>query len=164
MKIINDEELNQICKSILQKAINQKSFFIPHIFFMYYFGVRLGETIFKNITHIDENNNLHILPQKKNNERIIKINSSDVAPMLEQLQMKETNPQHNYKALQRELTKLNPQRNIYNGHKNINSHLFRHNYIRRQLKLGNAIEEINNKLGYTNQSIENTYLKGIINI
>lgn len=145
-----------------EKSILDNSVYIPHIHFLYYYGCRIGETFHNRITHIDQNEYLHILPQKKNNERKIKIKTDLCYKYITELQQSNLNQNINYKGLQRYLNKIISIRNLSNGNKNISAHLFRHNYIRSLNAKGYTIKQINKHLGYTHQSVKNTYLKGLI--
>ncbi len=102
MHILTYKEIDEVCRRTLANAKEQKSDFLPHIYFLYHFGVRIGEVFNNHITHIDKEDFIYIYPQKKNNLRKIKVKDSSTANMLESLHLKKDIQQINYKALQRE--------------------------------------------------------------
>ncbi len=162
MKILDNKELQALCNKIYNKAVAQNSFFVPHLFFLKNFGLRISEVVSGGVQYIDNEDNLHIQTSKKNNERIIRVQDSQVVFMLENMQNKCENYLNKYKTLQREIKQLNPIRNLMCGKKNISAHVFRHNYIRNLYENGMSFEEINEHLGYTTQKAEYTYLNSII--
>ncbi|WP_233862678.1 site-specific integrase [Tenacibaculum piscium] len=162
MYILNDEEIKNICFAMYKTAQKNESEYLPHIYFMLFYGCRIGETFNEKIQVNNQNSTISIFPQKKNLERILTFDSLETPIFYQKLLYSSFIPHINYKGLQRYIKKIMPIRNLTNGGKNMGAHLFRHNYIRGLKNQGLSIYEIDKKMGYTTQTVSNTYLESVI--
>ncbi|HAO06206.1 MAG TPA: hypothetical protein DCQ50_04250 [Chryseobacterium sp.] len=151
-------EIDHTCRQIRDDIIINYPYYKSHVHFLYYYGCRIGELFNYRISYDANSDKLLIDPQKKNNVRSLTIVSFDTLPMLEELQLKQDIQHINKRNLQRIIEKVNIYRNLKTGNKKIGAHLFRHNWIKKQVAAGKQFEEINQLLGYTSQSIQDTYL------
>lgn len=151
-------EIDYTCRRIRDDITTNYPSYKSHVHFLYYYGCRIGELFNYRISLDSNNNKLLIDPQKKNNIRSLTIVSFDTLPFLEELQLLQETQHINKRNLQRIIEKVNIYRNLKTGNKKIGAHLFRHNWIKQQVALGKQFEEINQLLGYTSQSIQDTYL------
>lgn len=162
MHYLSTFEIDEICKKILYRAKTECPYYYPHIYLLYLTGCRIGEVFNSRISYDEENNELQIIAQKKNYTRIIPgVLESDLH-QTKKLTARQDLFYLNIRNLQRVLKKLMPIRDIRCGKKNIGAHIFRHNYIRKLFASGKSIEDIDRHLGYTSQTVADTYLSAII--
>lgn len=162
MIIVSNEELEVICKKIVVTAKSVYPMYYPHIYLLYKTGCRIGEVFDFRMHYNEERNTINIIAQKKNYVREIPVDETFNLELLNRLINRQDLFYLNIRNLQRNLKKLMPISNIFCGKKNIGAHIFRHNYIRKLLADGKTIEEINEHMGYTRQTVEDTYLSAII--
>ena len=162
MIIVSNEELEVICKKIVVTAKSDYPMYYPHIYLLYKTGCRIGEVFDFRMHYNEERNTINIIAQKKNYAREIPVDETFNLELLNRLMNRQDLFFLNIRNLQRTLKKLMPVSNIFCGKKNIGAHIFRHNYIRKLLASGKTIEEINEHMGYTRQTVEDTYLSAII--
>ena len=162
MIIVSNEELEVICKKIVVTAKSNYPMYYPHIYLLYKTGCRIGEVFDFRMHYNEERNTINIIAQKKNYVREIPVDETFNLELLNRLMIRQDLFYLNIRNLQRSLKKLMPISNIFCGKKNIGAHIFRHNYIRKLLADGKTIEEINEHMGYTRQTVEDTYLSAII--
>jgi integrase len=162
MIIVSNEELEIICKKIVVTAKSEYPMYYPHIYLLYKTGCRIGEVFDFRMHYNEERNTINIIAQKKNYVREIPVDETFNLELLNRLMNRQDLFYLNIRNLQRTLKKLMPISNIFCGKKNIGAHIFRHNYIRKLLADGKTIEEINEHMGYTRQTVEDTYLSAII--
>jgi integrase len=162
MIIVSNEELELICKKIVVTAKSDYPMYYPHIYLLYKTGCRIGEVFDFRMHYNEERNTINIIAQKKNYVREIPVDETFNLELLNRLINRQDLFYLNIRNLQRTLKKLMPISNIFCGKKNIGAHIFRHNYIRKLLADGKTIEEINEHMGYTRQTVEDTYLSAII--
>lgn len=162
MIIVSTEELELICKKIVVTAKSDYPMYYPHIYLLYKTGCRIGEVFDFRMHYNEERNTINIIAQKKNYVREIPVDETFNLELLNRLINRQDLFYLNIRNLQRSLKKLMPISNIFCGKKNIGAHIFRHNYIRKLLADGKTIEEINEHMGYTRQTVEDTYLSAVI--
>ena len=162
MIIVSNEELEEICKKIVVTAKSDYPMYYPHIYLLYKTGCRIGEVFDFRMHYNEDSNTINIIAQKKNYVREIPVDETFNLELLNRLMNRQDLFYLNIRNLQRTLKKLMPISNIFCGKKNIGAHIFRHNYIRKLLADGKTIEEINEHMGYTRQTVEDTYLSAII--
>ena len=162
MIIVSNEELEEICKKIVVTAKSDYPMYYPHIYLLYKTGCRIGEVFDFRMHYNEEKDTINIIAQKKNYVREIPVDETFNLELLNRLMNRQDLFYLNIRNLQRTLKKLMPISNIFCGKKNIGAHIFRHNYIRKLLADGETIEEINEHMGYTRQTVEDTYLSAII--
>lgn len=162
MIIVSSEELEVICKKIVVTAKSDYPMYYPHIYLLYKTGCRIGEVFDFRMHYNEERNTINIIAQKKNYVREIPVDETFNLELLNRLMNRQDLFYLNIRNLQRTLKRLMPISNIFCGKKNIGAHIFRHNYIRKLLADGKTIEEINEHMGYTRQTVEDTYLSAII--
>ena len=157
MNNLSNTELNNVCLSILEAIEKDYNHYYPHVYFMFYYGVRIGETFNYSIAYDNNSSKIVIYPQKKNNPRMHNLIDSETLENLEKLQIKADLFWINKRNLQRIIEKVNPYRKLYCGKKCIGAHIFRHNWVKQQLALGQQIVNINSMLGYTWQNVGTSY-------
>ena len=162
MAILTQFEIDETCLEIIQYIKKNHSHYYPHIMMMYLYGCRIGE-VFNNRIYFDaENDKITIAAQKGNNLRVNPRVTSEVPYLIERINLTQENFWINKRNLQRIISTASSYRNLYCGNKKIGAHLFRHNWVKKQVASGKQITEIDNMLGYTKQSIIDTYLPSTI--
>lgn len=162
MHILNDLKIDEICKKMVIAAKSEYPIYYPHIYLLYKTGCRIGEVFDYRMHYNADKNTVNVIAQKKNYIREIPADDSFNLDLVNRLENRQDLFYLNIRNLQRVLKKLMPISNIMCGKKNIGAHIFRHNYIRKLLAEGKSIEEINQHMGYTSQTVEDTYLSAII--
>lgn len=162
MRILDSQEIDNICKSILARAKKKYPLYYPHIYCLYNFGCRIGEVFEGRLTINNELNSIEIITEKKNFVRIIPITINLDVNTINQLSLRADLFYLNIRNLQRAIKDLMPISDIKCGKKNIGAHIFRHNYIRKLKASGMTYEAIDVQMGYTSQKSEDTYLSAII--
>jgi len=157
MTILTTSDIDIICIEILDKIKREYPFYYPHVYFMYHYGVRIGETFGNHIESDFHSGKIIIYPQKKNQTRIHNPIDSETLYNLELLQKYSVNLWLNKRNLQRILEKVHPIRSLKCGRKKINAHIFRHNWVKKQITVGKQIVNINSMLGYTWQNVATSY-------
>lgn len=158
MTILPSSEIHDICWRILQDIQTQYPYYYPHVYFMYHYGCRIGEVFNYRIYLDSSGNNLCIDAQKNNNQRILPPTDSDTLYQLERLQLSHNNTWLNKKNLERVIKKVHPIRDLKIGNKNVGAHLFRHNYVKKLVADGLQFTTIDQIMGYTTQSVSDTYV------
>lgn len=155
---ISENEIDDICKSIVESIRVKYPYYYPHILFMYWYGCRIGELFDFRIRYDGLNSKVIIRPQKNNNDRVLDIVNFEVPGVIEQINLTQYNGYINKRNLQRIIEKVHPYRNLKCGNKKIGAHLFRHNFIKKSFASGSQIVNLDNEMGYTNQTVADTYL------
>lgn len=162
MVVLNDNEIESICLNTVNQVNIKFPIYRPHIHILYKTGCRVNE-VFNNRIALDLNEeNILITPQKKNNLRVIPITPDININLVKELINKQELTYLNKRNLQRVIEKVSLIYPLYVGRKQTSAHIFRHNYIRKLHSTGVTIEEINRILGYTTQTVANTYLQSTI--
>ena len=120
----------------------------------FHFSVSLGY----KTTYDGFSSKVIIRPQKNNNDRILDIVSFEVPGIIEQINLSQYNSSINKRNLQRIIEKVHPYRALKCGNKKIGAHLFRHNFIKKSVASGSQIVNLDKEMGYTNQTVADTYL------
>ena len=162
MKILTDNEIDDICTIIVERSKNDFPDFYPHISTLYLTGCRIGEVFNNRLSFDEKKQQISIIAQKKNYVRYCDNVAEKNNITLKKLTKRQDLQHLNIRNLQRVLKKLMPIRDIRCGKKNIGAHIFRHNYIRKLFAQGKTIEEIDRHLGYTSQTVADTYLSATI--
>ncbi|AZA74549.1 hypothetical protein [Chryseobacterium indoltheticum] len=158
MNSLDRHDIDNVCLRILENVRRDYNYYYPHVYFMYHYGVRIGEVFYNRIVYDAKQERLIVDPQKNNNNRIEKIKDANTLKLLESLHMSSDLNWMNIRNLQRIIDKVNPVGKLMCGNKKIGAHLFRHNWIRKQLIFGHQFDTINAMLGYTKQTVADTYL------
>lgn len=158
MTVLTYSEIDETCQRIRDRIILQYPRYSPHVNLMYLYGCRINEVFDYRITFNAISGNVEIQPQKGNNVRVLPMLQANVPALIEELNITQDNFWLNKRNLQRIIEEVHPIRSLMCGEKKIGAHLFRHNWIRRQVADGKQYAEIDNLLGYTSQSVRNTYL------
>ena len=82
---ISDNEIDNICKSIVESIRVEYPYYYPHILFMYWYGCRIGELFDFRIRYDGFNSKVIIRPQKNNNDRVLDIVNFEVPGIIEQI-------------------------------------------------------------------------------
>lgn len=162
MTILSSADIDNVCLQIVDEVSRLYPYYEPHIKLLYDYGCRLGEVFEFRFSYDPEENKVLIIPQKNNNTRILTAVNFEASQHIENLLLQQDLFWLNKRNLQRIIEKCNPIRNLKCGDKNIGAHLFRHNWIRKQVAAGKQYTEINSMLGYTKQSVQDTYLAAVI--
>lgn len=162
MTILTYSEIDEVCQKIRDRIILKYPRYSPHVNLLYLFGCRINEVFDYRISFNAVSGNVEIIPQKGNNVRILPMTDSRVPVWIEELNITQDNFWLNKRNLQRIIEEIHPIRSLKCGDKKIGAHLFRHNWIRKQVVVGKQYSDIDNLLGYTSQSIRDTYLAAII--
>ena len=155
---ISDNEIDDICKSIVNSIKLKYPYYYPHILFMYWYGCRIGELFEFRIRYDGLKSKVIIRPQKNNNDRILDIVNFEVPAVIEHINLTQYNSYLNKRNLQRIIEKVHPYRNLKCGNKKIGAHLFRHNFIKKSIASGSQIVNLDTEMGYTTQTVADTYL------
>ena len=102
-------------------------------------------------------NNISIDAQKNNNERILPPIDDSTFSVLESLHLTQHLSWLNKKNLERIIKKVHPISNLKIGNKNVGAHVFRHNYVKKLVADGLQFSTIDQIMGYTTQSVSDTY-------
>ena len=157
MTILLSSEIQEICWRILQDVKVKFPYYYPHVYFMYHYGCRIGEVFNYRISLDKSGNNIFIFAQKNNNERILPPIDDSTLSLLERLHLSQHLGWLNKKNLERIIKKVHPISNLKIGNKNVGAHLFRHNYVKKLVADGLQFSTIDHKMGYTTQSVSDTY-------
>lgn len=155
---LSNLEIDACCLRIIDEVRNNYPHYLSHVIFLYQYGCRINELFTNRISLDGINQKVMIKPQKGNKERVLNYYNSTSPAITGDILLRSDVFSYNKRNLQRVIHKVNPYRAIFAGNKNINAHIFRHNYIRKKLGEGLQIESINNLLGYTTQSVVDSYL------
>ena len=155
---LSNLEIDACCLRIIEEIAINYPHYLSHVQFLYQYGCRINELFTDRITLDGINQQVIIRPQKGNNERILNYYNGTSPTITGDILLRSDVFWYNKRNLQRVINKVNPYRAIFAGNKNINAHIFRHNYIRKKLGEGLPIEAINQLLGYTTQSVVDSYL------
>lgn len=151
-------DIDSVCLEIINRIEIDYPYYLPHVRFMYYYGCRIGECFDYRINFVPASLSVQIIAQKKNNIRYNAMVNDEIPGIIEQIQITQENNYINKRNLQRIIEKVNPYRDLKCGNKKIGAHIFRHNWIRKQVISGRQYETINEMLGYTTQKVQDTYL------
>ena len=154
---LTNSEIDNVCIRLMQEVSLKHPMYEPHVFFLYHYGVRINEVFNYRITYDINQDKLVVFPQKNNNPRNLVITNNDTLSQLEKLQLSQDLDYLNKKNLQRIIEKEISIRVLKCGNKKIGAHLFRHNYIKKLVADGKQILTIDFMMGYTNQSVVDTY-------
>lgn len=157
MNILLSSEIKDICSHILQDIKEKYPYYYPHIYFMYHYGCRIGEVFNYRISLDSSGTNICIDAQKNNNQRILPAKDSETFYQLEKLQLSQNQSWLNKKNLERVIKKVHPVSDLKIGKKNVGAHLFRHNYVKKLVADGLQFTTIDQIMGYTTQSVSDTY-------
>lgn len=154
---LSNSDIDNVCLKLMQSISVNYPMYAPHVFFLYHYGVRINEVFNYRITYNADTDRLIIYPQKNNNPRNLVITNNKTLENLEKLQLTQNLDYLNKKNLQRIIEKEISIRILKCGNKKIGAHLFRHNYIKRLVSNGKQILTIDMMMGYTNQTVADTY-------
>ncbi|MEH7889220.1 tyrosine-type recombinase/integrase [Elizabethkingia meningoseptica] len=160
--ILLQSEINEVCISLRDSISEQYSYYAAHMHFLYYYGVRIGEVFDYRITPGDSPGTLSVYPQKKNNKRTLSIVNDSTLDHLEKLNASNELFWQNKRNLQRIIEKEISIAGLCCGNKKIGAHLFRHNYVKKLVREGLQVSTIDQIMGYTTQTVADTYLTSII--
>lgn len=157
MTILSSSEVQDICWRILQDIQKKYPYYYPHVYFMYHYGTRIGEVFNYRISFDSSGNNICIDAQKNNNERILPPTDDSTFSILESLHLSQNLSWLNKKNLERIIKKVHPISDLKIGNKNVGAHLFRHNFVKKLVADGLQFSTIDQIMGYTTQSVSDTY-------
>lgn len=157
MITLNTNEIDNICIEIMERIISEYPYYTPHVKFLYNYGCRVGELFDYRITFNGITSQVIIKPQKNNNDRVLSMVNSEIPSIVEQINITQDNSYLNKRNFQRIIEKVHPIRQLMCGNKKIGAHLFRHNYIKKLVASGYQINTIDKMLGYTTQTVMDTY-------
>lgn len=143
MKIyLTTEELDELCMHIRDRIITDYSHFTTHIQLMYRYGLRVSEVMQTDGFSFDAGSNLVVKLPKQNYIRIIQPDDFTLNLDIYNFQLINSLPSYNITALQRAIKRCSIYRRLYVGNKGINTHLFRHNFAKKQFRLLQSDEAV----------------------
>ncbi|MRM97267.1 hypothetical protein D1Z97_04870 [Riemerella anatipestifer] len=155
--ILDNSQIDNVCIELRDRIANKYPQYRPYVKFMYEYGCRINELFDFRIYYNPKNNKVEIIPQKKNNTRILELVNPEVLKWIEEINLTQPLFHLNKRNLQRIIEKEMPINGLMCGNKKIGAHIFRHNYIKKMEAQGLSIMEMDIKMGYTTQSVANTY-------
>ena len=159
---LTNNQINECCIFMRDAIIRDYPYYAPHANLIYNYGCRVGELFDFRISFDAEKTKVLIHPQKNNNIRVLPMVNENVPKWVELLNITQDNDYLNKRNFQRIIEKVNPYRQLFCGKKRIGAHIFRHNWIKKQYSDGKQIATIDQLLGYTKQTILDTYLTSVI--
>lgn len=150
-------DIDRVCIRLRNSISYNYPQYKSYMHFIYYYGCRIGELFDFRISYNAESMKVQIIPQKKNNTRYLDVVHSDTQKWIEDINITQNLFHLNKRNLQRIIEKENSIRGLRCGNKNIGAHIFRHNWIKKQVANGKQITTIDILLGYTNQTVASTY-------
>lgn len=154
---LSNQEIDNVCKELVNRISEKHPHYKSYINFIYMYGCRINELFDYRIFYNAETFTIEIIPQKKNNNRYLRNVPLKAIKWVEEINQTQPLFYLNKRNLQRIIEKEMPIRNLKCGNKNIGGHLFRHNYIKKLVADGGQVENINLLMGYTTQTIADTY-------
>lgn len=154
---LTNSEIDNICKEIVSRISKDYPYYKSHVEFMYHYGCRIGELFDYRISFDGITGNVIIKPQKNNNDRVLSMVNARIPNIIEHINITQDNGYLNKRNLQRIIEKVHPYRNLKCGNKKIGAHLFRHNWVKKQVASGKQLVNIDRSLGYTAQTVADTY-------
>lgn len=154
---LTNNEIDDVCLKIMDRIILEYPYYSAHVKFLYYYGCRVGELFDYRISFDGINSKVIIKPQKNNNDRVLDMFNAEIPSIIENINITQDNSYLNKRNFQRIIEKVHPIRRLMCGNKKIGAHLFRHNYIKKLVASGYQINTIDNMMGYTNQTVADTY-------
>ena len=154
---LSEIEIDECCLRMIEYIENNHPQYSSRMWFMYLYGCRIGELFFNKIGYDGINDKVIIEAQKGNNVRINNNIDFRTPALVEEINLTYDNFWINKRNLQRIIEVSKPYRNIYCGEKAIGAHLFRHNWVRKQIRDGKQWATIDEMLGYTKQTVQDTY-------
>ena len=131
MKTLSNEEIKQLCESIVAKVKKKDALYGAYMDTMLLLGLRVSEvTEVERWRKISEDH-YSVRLQKSNQERIVNIN--ELSSLYNQCLLQEM--KGSWYCYNRKLERLfrenSPYRYIKTGNRKINNHLFRHNFVKQ---------------------------------
>lgn len=152
-----DRDLSRVCNCIAK----HEPVFYPYFEVMYDLGVRAVESFDMSRWRVDASGAVILQPQKNNDVRIFDkslLSNTFLSYIKGELMV----PEYiNYDRLNSAFRRYTMYYNIYVGNKVSSLHLFRHNFVKQQLKLGYTDEEIQEILGERNLKSAVSYINSI---
>lgn len=131
MKVLSNEEIKNLCTKIVSAVTLRDSIYGAYMETMYITGLRVSEvTEYLRWRKISDDYYCVRL-EKSNQERIIE---ESILPVQFRLALVFEMKSHYYcynRKLERLFRENSPYRHIKTGNRNINNHLFRHNFIKQ---------------------------------
>ncbi len=160
---LTTNEIDDLCRQVVQKAekVDIYSFIIFDT--LYRTGLRISELLEINRIQLLSSEKILITTQKKSNNRIIdkkQFNEIFIESFI-------SNQLHfllrNYKYYSLNFNLYNPlNHNLRTRNKQISTHLFRHNYIKKRFQSGLSVSEISNEIGEKENKNTLKYINSII--
>lgn len=164
MKTLSNEEIKEICRQIVVNVTLKDSIYGAYMDAMYRTGLRVSEVTDFNRWRKISDNYYSVRLEKSNQERLINENELPIQYRLALMyEMKNIYYCYNRK-LERLFRENSPFRVMKTGNRQINNHLFRHNFVKQLYWVqGLKVTEIMNitkhnselsVFNYTNSKIE----------
>ena len=157
MTFLTISEIDEVCIRLRDSIADKYPQYKAYMMFLYYYGCRINELFDYRISFNAISYKVEIIPQKKNNTRYLDVVHNDTGKWIEEINKTQEIFHLNKRNLQRIIEKENVIGNLKCGQKKIGAHLFRHNWVKKQVQAGKQITTIDALLGYTNQTVANTY-------
>ena len=123
MSRLDNNDIDNVCLEIFERVKKEYPYYTSHLYFLYNYGVRIGELFNYRISIDESGNNISIDAQKNNNLRILPPKDDLTFYYLEKLQNSQSIQWINKKNLERIISKLMPVRNLKVGNKDVGAPL-----------------------------------------
>lgn len=159
MKILSDQEINDACAEVLNRALLEDSFYITHLELLFRYGLRISEVVQDDKIYKTSSGELFVWMKKTKRYRVIPqddfIDNLDTGLLLSKNTMQNINEQN----LKRLISYYLAYRQLFIGSKNIVSHLFRHNFAKQKFARLESVRLVNELL----QEVSENVCEGYIN-
>lgn len=147
MKVLSNQEITEICESIVATSENHDLFLYSVFDTLNKTGLRCNEVLEFSRWNILSENLFQVTTEKKSNPRLFA--ADELNPLYSDLLKNDATIllTHNYKSIARKFKLFCPYTRLTAGSKQISTHLFRHNYVKKLFNKGQTIEQIANTIG-----------------
>lgn len=147
MHLLSTEEISTLCENIVSVAEKHDLFLHAVFDTLNLTGLRCNEALEFERWTILTDNLFQVTTEKKSSPRLF--NAEELNPLYSDLLKNDATYllTHNYKSVARKFKLFCPYSNLVVGNKQISTHLFRHNYVKKLFNQGQSIQQISDKIG-----------------
>lgn len=162
MRYLSNLELDQECIKIVNQVSQRYNYLLIHFQLMYKYGLRVSEVCGRDNFQRDAFGDVHVFMKKTEKTRILHKDSFLDSIDFELFHSLNDFRNVNETEVRRCFEKVTTYRRLFCGRKEIVTHLFRHNAIKKMFDLTNDINQVNdfiqeedpqNTLQYVNSQI-----------
>ncbi len=160
--IISNSQVDNLCKWIINNCPDYLDRYKEIMKVMYSTGCRVSEAVVRSAWTFTSADTWTLKPNKESWERSFLVSSlpqdwathfQDITDIIHQI---------NYRKFQYQVNAMTRQFELKTGDKSINSHLFRHNYIRGLRDAGLTDSQAQQQIGHKSISSTQAYLAAVI--